>query len=77
MAIEDSFSNILKPNFGNNPVTFFKEVVSELKKVIWPTRPELIKLTIVVIGVSIAAGIYLGGLDFIFTKLIELVLAKK
>lgn len=77
MAIEDSFSNILKPNFGNNPATFFKEAVAELKKVMWPSRPELIKLTLVVIGVSVGAGLYLGGLDFAFTKLIEAVLTKK
>lgn len=77
MAIEDSFSNILKPNFGNNPVSFFQEVVTELKKVIWPTRPELVKLTVVVIAVSVGVGIYLGGLDFVFTKLIEIILARK
>lgn len=68
---------ILKPNFGTNPVTFFKEVATELKKVEWPKRNELIKLTAVVIGVSVIAGVYLGGLDFLFTKLMELFLATK
>ena len=64
------------PNFGNSPVKFFAEVRDELKKVSWPTRPEVIKLTFVVIGVTLAVGIYLGGLDFIFAKGIEIILKR-
>jgi preprotein translocase subunit SecE len=52
---------------GRNPVVFTREVVAELRKVIWPTRQELITYTSVVIvfvGVIIAV-VY--GLDYLFT----------
>lgn len=52
---------------------FIKEVKSELKKVVWPSKKEAIRLTAVVLGVSLVVSLYLGLLDFIFTKLIEVV----
>jgi preprotein translocase subunit SecE len=73
MAIGDNFT-VTKPDFGKNPLQFLKEVRTELMKVTWPSRTEIIRLTGVVIGVSIAVGIYLGGLDFIFTRLVQLLL---
>lgn len=71
----DSF-NLTRPDFGKNPIVFFKEVASELRRVTWPKKDVVIKLTLVVIGVSIIVAIYLGGLDFIFAKGIELLLKK-
>lgn len=65
------------PDFGKNPITFFKEVSTELKKVSWPTKEETIKLTLVVISVSALVAVYVGGLDFIFTKIIEYILNRK
>ncbi len=52
-------------------ITFLKEVKVELKKVNWPTKNETIKYTLIIIGVSLAVAIFLGGLDFIFTWLIS------
>ena len=47
---------------------FQRQVVAELRKVIWPTRKELVTYTIVVIVfVTIMAGI-VAGLDYIFTR---------
>jgi preprotein translocase subunit SecE len=40
-------------------------VLSEVRKVTWPTREETRNLTIVVIGISVALGLFLGGIDFI------------
>jgi preprotein translocase subunit SecE len=51
--------------------TFLKEVKVELKKVNWPTRKQTVKYTLIVIGVSFAVAIFLGGLDFLFTWLIS------
>jgi preprotein translocase subunit SecE len=56
------------------PFIFLKEVQAELKKVSWPSKSQLIRLTIIVIGVSLAMAIFIGSLDFIFTKLIEFLL---
>lgn len=73
MAIGDNFT-VTRPDFGKNPLIFLREVVTELKKVTWPTREQVIRLTAVVIVVSALVGLYLGVLDYIFTMLIELVL---
>ena len=53
------------------PIAFLRETQDELKKVVWPTRQEIIRLTLVVIAISLIVGVFLGGLDFIFTKLLE------
>jgi len=57
-----------------SPVGFLKQTIDELKKVVWPTRQEVIRLTGVVILVSLIVGIFLGSLDFIFTKTLEIIL---
>lgn len=49
-----------------NPARFITEVMAELKKVTWPTRQETIKLTVVVIALSLFVGVYIGGLDALF-----------
>lgn len=61
---------------ATTPVNFLREVQDELKKVVWPTRDEVIRLTGVVILVSVFVGLFLGGADFILTKLIELVVIR-
>lgn len=55
---------------------FFSEVKVELSKVTWPTRQEVIKLTVLVLIISAIVGLYLGVLDFIFTKLVELLISR-
>lgn len=54
------------------PLQFFSEVRSELTKVTYPTRKEVIRLTAIVIGVSLVVSIFLWGLDVIFSELIAL-----
>ncbi|PIR71668.1 MAG: preprotein translocase subunit SecE [Candidatus Nealsonbacteria bacterium CG_4_10_14_0_2_um_filter_37_10] len=55
----------------NKITTFLKEVQLEMKKVNWPTREETIRYTLMVIAVSVAVAIFLGGFDFIFTTLLD------
>ena len=57
-------------------VSFFSEVRSELLKVTWPKRDEVIKLTIIVLLVSVVVGAYVGGLDYLFTKALEIIVSK-
>lgn len=52
-----------------NPVQFVREVITELKKVTWPTRAEVIKLTAVVIALSFIVGAFIGILDVTFLKI--------
>ncbi|MDO8264989.1 MAG: preprotein translocase subunit SecE [Candidatus Parcubacteria bacterium] len=49
--------------------TFLKEVVLEIKKVTWPSRDQTIRYTLIVVGISVAVAIFLGGLDAIFNLL--------
>ena len=50
---------------------WFRDVMSELRKVTWPTRQETVNLTLVVVVVSAALGAFLGLLDFGFNWIIE------
>ncbi|MEK7450309.1 MAG: preprotein translocase subunit SecE [Patescibacteria group bacterium] len=57
---------------ATSPIAFLKETQDELRKVVWPTKDEVIRLTGVVILVSLIVGLFLGGADFVFTKLMEI-----
>jgi len=52
---------------------WWRETIGELRKVVWPTRKEALRLTWIVIVVIVIMGAVLGLLDFGFTKLISLV----
>ncbi len=53
---------------------FFGETISELKKVVWLTRRELIYLTTLVLITAAVAGLILGVLDYGFTRLVNVFL---
>lgn len=61
----------------NTIVRTVRETRSELRKVVWPTREETIRLTVVVITISVLIGIILFTADTIFlylyTALVDLV----
>ncbi len=57
-----------------SPLTFLRETRDELRKVTWPTQQEVIRLTLLVIFVSVLVGLYIGGLDLLFTKLTALII---
>ena len=54
--------------------TFFSDIIGELKKVVWPTRQETIRLTLIVIGLCIVMGLILGAVDYGFSELVSKVL---
>jgi len=55
----------------NKIVVFLKEVRLEIKKVDWPTRKETMRYTLIVIGVCLSVAIFLGGIDFLFTTMLN------
>ncbi|NLV74890.1 MAG: preprotein translocase subunit SecE [Chloroflexi bacterium] len=59
----------------NKLVRYFKEVRAELRKVIWPTRQTTLRLTGIVLSVTLATSVFLGAVDFLFSKLISLILS--
>jgi preprotein translocase subunit SecE len=50
---------------------FAAEIISELRKVVWPTRDDVVYLTIVVVVVTLILGAVLGAIDIGFGWFIE------
>ena len=67
VSVGRSFRGRLYPEWSRN-------IISELRKVVWPTREETKNLTIVVIVVAISVGVVLGLLDFLFSWLADRIL---
>jgi len=55
-------------------VKFLRDVKIELSKVTYPERDEVIRLTALVIVISVAIGAYLGALDYVFTLFLEYII---
>ncbi len=56
-----------------NRPQFASSVVEEMKKVTWPTRQETVRLTIVVIGISLIIALYIGIIDVLLAKALEMI----
>jgi len=54
---------------------WWRETVGELRKVTWPTLPDAIALTRVVLIITFIMAIILGLMDFVFSKLIHLLVS--
>lgn len=71
-----------KTNKNDKPVVkkpnkiqkWWNETVGELRKVTWPTKDEALKMTKIVTIVVVATAAFLGIVDFIFSRLVGLVL---
>ena len=49
---------------------FFGNVIGELRKVVWPTRQEILRLTLLVIAICLVMGAVLGVIDYGFSELV-------
>lgn len=56
-----------------NPISYLQDTISELKQVRWPNRETTVRLTGIVIFISLLVGAYVGGLDLAFTKLLTVI----
>jgi preprotein translocase subunit SecE len=61
---------------GRSTKEFLSESRFELRKVVWPTRQEAIRMTWVVVVVVIILSLLLGGFDFIIQKLTQWILGR-
>ncbi|MCS6802752.1 MAG: preprotein translocase subunit SecE [Chloroflexota bacterium] len=55
---------------------FARDIIAELKKVTWPSAQQVRELTIVVLIISSVVGVILGGIDWVFSKLVEVLLLR-
>ena len=58
----------------NKIVNYVRESKDELKKVVWPSRKETTKFTLIVIGISLGVAIFLGAVDFFLSMGLDKVL---
>ncbi|MEA4930159.1 MAG: preprotein translocase subunit SecE [Anaerolineaceae bacterium] len=65
-------ANSEKPNFFQRIKRWFKETAGELRKVSWPSREEALSLTRIVLIVTVILAAVLGVFDFIFARLVGL-----
>ncbi|MCJ7678954.1 MAG: preprotein translocase subunit SecE [Anaerolineales bacterium] len=61
-----------KPNVISRTL---RETLAELRKVTWPTRQEATQLTIIVLVVVGVMSTFLGAMDYVFARLVGLVLS--
>ena len=55
----------------NKIKNFLQEIGLELKKVNWPTKKETVKYTLMVIVTLLIIALFLGGVDFLFTRFLN------
>ncbi len=58
----------------NNFKNFIEGVKSELKKCAWPTRPELLNSTVVVVVSVIFFGVFVGFSDWFIMRLLAIII---
>lgn len=56
------------------PVAYFQGVLTELRRVTWPTVPVVVR-NVLAVGVGVAvATVLIGTLDYLFLKLLGLII---
>ncbi|MBP8613184.1 MAG: preprotein translocase subunit SecE [Candidatus Atribacteria bacterium] len=67
-------SSVPQPKRTNRFADFIKGVWVELRyRVKWPTRKEMVQYTTVVLGFVVFWALYIGLWDFLFAKLLTLI----
>jgi preprotein translocase subunit SecE len=55
----------------SNIKKYIVEVRAEMQKVSWPTKKRAVKDSAIVITISLATAAFLGGVDYLFSYLID------
>ena len=63
-----------KPGFFKRIGKWFREMKSELKKVVWPTRQQLTKNSLISLVVMVASSVVIWGFDTLATKLVQIII---
>ena len=56
---------------GSGSGRFLREVLDELRKVVWPTWGELYRYTLVVIVTVVILGVFIGGVDYGISEMLR------
>ncbi len=68
--------NVKKVGFFRRIGRSLKSTKAEFKKVVWPTKKQLLNNTVLVIAALVIIGLIIFGLDTLFAYLAKFVLAK-
>lgn len=60
-----------KKKSRTSPFTYFREAREEIQKVVWPTRKELQRHTIIVIVIALGVAGFLGLLDLLLQRALQ------
>ena len=76
MARNTTASGRLDPRAARRAFSlgFLAEALSELRRVTWPSREEIFRLTLIVISVAASVGVFLGLIDLVFARMFDSVL---
>jgi preprotein translocase subunit SecE len=55
---------------------YIKDTRAEMRHVNWPNRQQTINFTLIVIGLALFMGVYLGVFDLLFTKVLQTLIVK-
>ena len=64
-----------KPSLFTRVGKWLKDMKSELKKVVWPTKSQMVNNTLIVLACVLVVGIFIWIFDYIATNAIELLIA--
>ena len=64
-----------KKKFTERIANWFRGMKSELKKVVWPTRKQLINNSLVVLVVVVACGVVLWAFDYVASSLVKILIS--
>ncbi len=57
-----------------SPVSYIQESIEELHHVRWPTRQQAVKLSVIVLGFTVACAAAFGVMDFVLSEAVSAIL---
>lgn len=54
--------------------TYFRGALSEMKKVVWPTKKQTTQYSIAVVVMSIFVAVFFGFLDYFFNEVLSILI---
>jgi len=58
----------------NRIVRYLKEVRAEIRKVTWPSRDEVVRLSTIVVATLLVASLFMALVDYLFSWLMRLII---
>lgn len=66
-------AKVKKPGFFSKVKRYFKDLKGEFKKIVWPSKKQIINNTLVVVACMIAVAAVIWLLDWVFISLLSLI----